>query len=76
MARARPLFPIALSPQGVADAIGVDLKVITAAMKSAELACYQRGRKQCIPVMAVVTWCAAGGPSAYTSKGDPGAVHR
>ncbi len=21
-------------------------------------------------------WCAAGGPSAYLSKGDPGAVHR
>ena len=25
---------------------------------------------------AVDAWCAAGGPSAYTSKGDPGAVRR
>jgi hypothetical protein len=24
----------------------------------------------------VDAWCAAGGPSAYTSKGDPGAVRR
>jgi hypothetical protein len=24
----------------------------------------------------VGAWCAAGGPSAYTSKGDPGAVRR
>ena len=24
----------------------------------------------------VDTWCAAGGPSAYSSKGDPGAVRR
>jgi predicted DNA-binding transcriptional regulator AlpA len=23
----------------------------------------------------VDAWCAAGGPSAYTSKGEPGAVH-
>ncbi len=24
----------------------------------------------------VDAWCAAGGPSAYSSKGDPGAVRR
>ena len=58
MARERNsrLFPIAVCPSVAADMLGVDLKVITRAVKSGELPMYQHGRTQRIPVMALTTW--------------------
>ena len=58
MARERTsrLFPIAVSPSVAADMLGVDLKVITRAVKAGELPLYQHGRTQRIPVLSIVFW--------------------
>jgi len=55
-ARASKLFPIALSPQGVADCLDVPLEIVTKAIRSGELPCYARGRMRRIPVLSVVAW--------------------
>jgi len=58
MARARAfrLFPIALSPQGVADALGIHRGKIDAAIHAGELAVYQHGSHKRILVCDVVDW--------------------
>ena len=56
MARNTPLFPIALSPQGVADSLGIDICYVTDAIKNSELPLYEFKRSKRIPVMAAVHW--------------------
>ena len=54
--RAFRLFPLALSPQGVSDALGIHRGKIDAAIHAGELAVYQHGAQRRILVCDVVDW--------------------
>ncbi|WLA39470.1 helix-turn-helix domain-containing protein [Bradyrhizobium elkanii] len=55
-AAARPEVTIALSPAGVADAIGISRDVITAAIRSGALPVYECGNKRRCLVAEVEAW--------------------
>ncbi len=58
MARRRvtPLFPVACSPQRIADCLDVDRRVIDRAVSEGHLTVYQHGLARRILIQDVVHW--------------------
>jgi excisionase family DNA binding protein len=50
------MFPVALSPEALADALGIHPRRVRAAIKAGELAVYQLGAKRRILVADAVEW--------------------
>jgi hypothetical protein len=56
MARARPIFPIALSPQGVADSLSIRPQIVLDAIAAGDLPCFEHKRTKLVPVLEVTFW--------------------